>query len=298
MDDLEVLTVRTPDGRALECRVGGPADGDVLLVHDGTPGSGILPTAFVETAAARNLRTVGFARPGYASSTRRPGRTVSDVAGDAVAILDHLGADRCFTMGASGGGPHALACAALIPDRIRATTTVAGVAPFGADGLDFLAGMAPENVEEFGAALEGPDALERFLTAAAPGFANATATEIADALGELVPPVDYAALSGDFAEAVSADIRNALSSGIWGWFDDDLAFARPWGFDPAAITGQVDVWQGGQDRMVPFAHGIWLADHVGNARSHLLAEHGHLSLLVDLAGPILDEMLAGAVQRG
>ena len=159
MAGLETLAIRTPDGRTLECHVAGPPEGDVLLFHDGTPGSGLPPDAFVETAAARNLRSVTFARPGYATSTRRPGRSVADVAEDAVAVLDHFGADRCFTMGASGGGPHALACAALIPERVRATTVIAGVAPFNAAGLDFLAGMAQENVEEFGAAVEGSDAL-------------------------------------------------------------------------------------------------------------------------------------------
>jgi len=291
---VDVLTVPTPDGRSLEVRVAGPAGGDVLVFHHGTPGSGLLPRAFLEAAVERNLRCVAFARPGYASSIRRPGRTVADVAEDAVAVLDHLGVDRAFTMGASGGGPHALACAARIPDRILGTATVAGVAPFDADGLDWLAGMAPENVEEFGATLDGTDALQAFLARETPAFAGVTGADIVAAFGGLVSPVDQAALSDEFGEAVAADVRQALSAGFWGWHDDDLAFAAPWGFDPSAITGPVDVWQGEQDRMVPFAHGEWLAAHVRGARAHLFADDGHLSLQVDRIGEILDALVERA----
>jgi pimeloyl-ACP methyl ester carboxylesterase len=290
----ETLAVPTPDGRSLEVRVAGPRDGDVLLFHHGTPGSGLQPRAFLEAASERNLRLVSFARPGYASSTRRPGRSVADVVDDAAAVLDHLGVDRCFTIGTSGGGPHALACATRIPDRILGTATVAGVAPFDADGLDFLAGMAQENIDEFGAAVEGTDVLQAFLGREMPALAGVTGSDIVAAFGGLVSPVDQAALSDEFGDVVAGDVRHALSSGLWGWHDDDLAFAAPWGFDPAAIRGHVDVWQGGQDRMVPYAHGEWLATHVHGARAHLFEEHGHLSLQVDGIGAILDALVEPA----
>jgi len=287
----EIVIVTTPDGRSLETRVAGRPNGQVLLFHHGTPGVGVPSPGILEAVAARNLRYMAFARAGYAGSSRQPGRSVADVAADAAAVLDHMGVDRCLTIGTSGGGPHALACAALIPDRIVAAAAVASVAPFEAVGLEFLDGMGPENIDEFGAALAGPEALDAFLTRIAPSFAEATGAEIADAFGGLVLAVDREALTGGFAEAVAADVRAALSGGIWGWHDDDLAFVKPWGIDLAGIVVPVDVWQGEQDRMVPFAHGAWLADHIAGARPHLFAHHGHLSLVAGSIGTILDELL-------
>jgi pimeloyl-ACP methyl ester carboxylesterase len=118
--------------------------------------------------------------------------------------------------------------------------------------------------------------------------------DIADALGDLIPPVDRAALTGEFAEELAEDIHVALHHGIWGWFDDDIAFTRPWGFDLASIRVPLSIWQGEQDRMVPYAHGVWLAAALPRAHAHLLPDHGHLSLAVASIGPILDAMIASA----
>ncbi len=288
---VDVITIATADGRVLEARLGGDPSGVVVLAHHGTPGGGVAGQDELDAFAERGLRYVAFARPGYASSSRRVGRSVASVVDDARTVLDHLGAERAYTIGASGGGPHTLACATLLPERIVAATTIAGVGPFGGDGLAFLDGMAQENVDEFGAAFAGPDELRAFLEAAAPTYAAVTGTEIAEALGGLAPPVDRAALTGAYAEAIARDVRLGLSTGIWGWFDDDLAFIRPWGFDVAANRVPVDLWQGAQDTMVPAAHGRWLAARVGNVRAHLLDDHGHLSLAAASIRPILDAML-------
>jgi pimeloyl-ACP methyl ester carboxylesterase len=215
-----------------------------------------------------------------------------------VAVLDHLGIERCYTMGWSGGGPHTLACAALLPDRVIAATAVASVAPYGVQGLDFLAGMGAENIVEFSAALKGPAELLPLLESQWPELRDIAPEAIADALGDLVPPVDRAALTGDLAESMAEDIHVALSKGIWGWHDDDLAFARPWGFDLASVRVPLSIWQGEQDRMVPFAHGVWLAAALPNAHAHLLPEHGHLSLAVASIGLILDAMLASVPIAG
>jgi pimeloyl-ACP methyl ester carboxylesterase len=288
---LEVVSIPARDGRFLEARLGGDPNGFAVLAHHGTPGVGIAGPDELAAFLERRLRYVAVARPGYAGSTRRPSRSIAAVADDAATVLDHLGLERAYTIGSSGGGPHALACAALLGDRIVAATTIAGAGPFGADGLDFLDGMAQENIDEFGAALAGPDALAVFLEAQVPTYGAVTGPEIAEAFGGLAPPVDRAALTGDYAESVAEDVRLALANGIWGWFDDDLAFLRPWGFDVAAIRVPVDVWQGAQDTMVPFAHGRWLADHCGTVRAHLSADHGHLSLAAASIRPILDAML-------
>ena len=173
-----------------------------------------------------------------------------------------------------------------------ACATTAGVGPFDEDGLDFLAGMAQENIDELGAAVEGADALEEFLQIDAEKLRGATASDISDALGGLVSPVDVRALTGAFAEHAVAMLHESISTGIWGWFDDDMAFVRPWGFDVAEITVPVTVWQGAQDRMVPFAHGQWLAANVAGAKARLLEDEGHLSLILGSFPEILDDLMA------
>ncbi len=242
---------------------------------------------------ARGLRLVGVSRPGYAASARRPGRTVADAAADTAAVLDTLGLDRFVTAGWSGGGPHALACAALLPGRCLKAATLAGVGPWGESDLDFLDGMGPENVDEFGAALQGEAALRGWMAAHGGGLREVTGPTLADALGGLAPPIDRQALVGGFAEVLAASVRRALAGGFDGWIDDDLAFTRPWGFDPAAIGVPVTVWQGDVDLMVPFAHGRWLAARLPRGRAALVPGHGHVSLVTAHRDAILDDLLAG-----
>jgi pimeloyl-ACP methyl ester carboxylesterase len=296
--DLVSFALELSDGRSLEVDISGPDGATPLVVHHGTPGERSQYPPFADAAAAQGLRYVSYSRPGYGGSSRQPGRAVADCAADTAAILAYLGADRCYTVGASGGGPHALACAALLADRVLACATVAGIGPFGAQDLDFLAGMGRENHQEFGAALAGPTALQAYLEQEAEAFAGITGEQVAAALGDLASPVDVAALTGEFAAYVAASFRQALANGIWGWFDDDLAFTRPWGFDLDGIGVPVVVWQGGQDRMVPFDHGRWLAARLPSAKAKLLPEEGHLSIAVDKFGEIIGELVASAPTVG
>ncbi len=286
--------IRAPDGRGLEVLAGRPTGGWTLLWQPGTPSGLVAYAPLLLAAAERGIRVVQYARPGYARSDRRPGRTVGDATDDIVTVLDALDVDRCLTVGWSGGGPHALAAAALLPARVAAASSVAGIAPLGAEGLDFLAGMGQDNIDEFGAALRGPQELESFLEQAERVLGTVTPEEVASALGDLVSEVDGASLSGEFAEHMAADMRSALSTGIWGWHDDDVAFVRPWGFDLGSIRVPVTVWQGDQDRMVPPAHGRWLAPHVPGVRAHLESGEGHLSLAVAALGRILDDVVERA----
>ena len=273
----------------LEVMRHGPEDGRVLVLHVGTPNAPDTFPLLTDALDERGWQLVAYARPGYAGSERREGRSVADAAADTASILDVLGLDRFVTIGWSGGGPHALACAALLPDRCEAAASLAGVAPFDADGLDFLAGMGEENVEEFGAAARSRTELEAFLNQFADELVSVTGDEIASSLGDLVDDVDRAALTGEFAEAVARMLRRALSHGIDGWLDDDLAFVKPWGFDLDAIRVPVSIWQGAHDRMVPFAHGEWLAAHVPGARVHLYDDEGHISLVQKIRR-ILDDL--------
>ncbi|SFE89345.1 Pimeloyl-ACP methyl ester carboxylesterase [Actinacidiphila alni] len=278
------------DGRTLEYVVAGPADGTPLVLHNGTPSAAVLFEPMVATAVRHGLRVVVHSRPGYAGSSPQPGRTVAAVAVDVAAVLDELGADRFLTVGWSGGGPHALACAALLPGRCLAAATVAGVAPHGAEGLDWLGGMGAENIEEFGAAAAGEGPLTAFLNAQVPGLAEVQAGQIAAALGDLVSDVDREALTDEFAEYTAAMFRAAVSSGIAGWRDDDLAFVGDWGFDLGAVEPPVSVWQGAEDRMVPYAHGRWLASRLPGATVQLEPTEGHLSLMLNAFDGIVAEL--------
>ena len=229
------ISAGIPDRRTLDVCVDGPEGAVPLLFHNGTPSSGRLYGPFVEAASQRGLRMVGFSRAGYGNSTRNPGRSVADVVPDVAAILDELGADRCYTLGWSGGGPHALACAALLPARLIGAATVGGLAPYNAAGLDWLAGMGQENVEMFRAALAGDDALRNLVERAAVWAANITPDEVVANLGDLVSDADRAAISGESAVWLAEVFREAVRNGIWGWYDDEAALVRPWGFNVSDI---------------------------------------------------------------
>lgn len=286
----DAMIVEVGDGRQLEVRSAGPANSEVLLFHHGTPGTATPYLPMVELATAKGLRAVSYSRPGYATSTRHNGRSVADAASDSAAVLDALGVSTFRTIGWSGGGPHALACAALLPDRCLSTVTIAGLVPYPADGIDWLDGMGPENIEEFGAALEGEEALTGSFAPALPMFQQIEGADVAASLGGLIEDVDRAELTGDFADYLAASFRDAVQIGTAGMVDDDLAFVRPWGFDLRDIR-HLTIWQGGQDRMVPFAHGKWLSEHIPNSRARLLPEQGHLSIALGAFEAILDDLL-------
>ena len=287
----ERFRVWTADGRAVDVFVDGPTDGTLLLFHNGTPSSGQLYGPFVTAASEHGLRMASFSRAGYGGSDRLPGRSVADVIPDTVAVLDGLGAERFYALGWSGGGPHALACAALLPTRLIAAATVGSLAPYGVEGIDWFAGMGEQNVAAFRAALASEAELRGMLEGAAPGFATITGENVAASLSSLASAVDRAAITGEPASWLAEVFRESVRNGIWGWFDEELALVRPWGLDPASIKRPVAVWQGMQDRFTPYAHGEWLAAHVPGARPHLLAGEGHLSLGVESFGLILDDLL-------
>jgi len=287
----EPRKIQTPDGRSLDLYVAGPDDGEALISYPGSPCSGQLGRSLVEAAADRGMRTVAWSRPGYGSSSRLPGRSVADVVLDTVTVLDYLGAQRCHAIGDSGGGPHVLAAAALLPERVRAVATIGSVAPYPADGLDWTAGMGAENIEEFAYAMAGADALLPRMEAARAPWVAVTGDQVVAAFGDLVDGADRAVLVGELAEEVASTFREALREGYWGWFDDDLAFVGPWGFDVASIRIPVHVWQGRHDRMVPYSHGEWLASHIPTACAHLSEHDGHLSFENSMP-EIVNELIA------
>jgi pimeloyl-ACP methyl ester carboxylesterase len=216
-----------------------------------------------------------------------------DVVADTDAVLAAVGAQRCLTMGWSGGGPHALACGARL-GAAAAVLVVAGVAPYEADGLDWMAGMGEDNVVEFSAAVQGEDQLRPYLLREGEPLRNIQAADIVASMESLLPDVDRAALTGECGEDLAAGFREATRTGVDGWLDDDLAFARPWGFSLSEISVPTMIWQGSADLMVPFAHGQWLASRLPAASAHLEDGEGHLSVALGKLDAMLDELVKAA----
>ncbi len=267
------------DGRTVHWYADGPDDASLTLFwHHGTPNIGQPPGPLVRPATERGIRWIALDRPGYGGSTRAPGRAVADVVGDVVAVADARGVGRFAVAGHSGGGPHALACAALLPERVRACVAVGGLAPYGAEGLDWFGGMSDGSRGELEAAALGPAAL------AAQAEAEFDASSFT--------PADHEALRGPW-KWFSGIVEAGLAHGPDGMVDDDLAYVADWGFSPAVIDVPVLLAHGGRDRMVPYTHGEWLARTVPAAGWRLFPDDGHISVLLH-AETFLDWLVEAA----
>jgi pimeloyl-ACP methyl ester carboxylesterase len=271
-------TISMENGRKIRFIEAGQLDGIPVLVHHGTPESRLLYEAWIEDAKSRGIHLIGYDRPGYGGSTSHPGRNVASAAEDVAAIAKELNLKRLFVWGHSGGGPHALACAALLPDMVVAVAALASPAPYMTTGLDWFAGMGEDNVAEFGTALKGREALEQFVEAAAPGLLDADPLTLVQALSSLLSPVDIAALTGEFAGFMLNRFREGIKERRDGWIDDDIAFTTPWGFELSKIRIPVLLMHGEQDQMVPFFHGKWLASEIPGVETRFLAGDGHVTL--------------------
>jgi pimeloyl-ACP methyl ester carboxylesterase len=287
MSEARTHTITTPDGRTLAVAEAGVPDGPAVVAHHGTPGCGRLHRSEVESAQRLGLRLITYDRPGYGGSSPQPGRSAADCAADVATILDALEVERFATYGTSGGGPHSLACAAVLPDRCVAAATIAGVGPADAPDLGFLDGMGEGNHAEFGAAAEGRESLTAYCEQDAAGLRSVTPDQLAEAMRPHLSDVDAAALTGELAAFLHGGIVEALAPGVEGWVDDDYAFLAPWGFDVGAIRVPTLIWQGDQDLMVPGDHGRWLREHVAGAEGEVLAGEGHLTLFVHRVGDVL-----------
>jgi len=275
------------DGRELEILDNGINAEFAIIFHHGTPDHASTWNEWLEAAAALGLRAIAYSRAGYGTSDRHPGRSVISINNDIRQILDAKNITKFVSIGQSGGGPHSLAT--TCEPRNVGAISLAGVGVFGVDDLDFLAGMGPENHEEFGAALKGEAAVEDWMNQNAGAFKNVSGSEIIEAFGGLLGEADKAALKAGSADQMAASTRSALAVSFDGWIDDDLVFVKPWGFDLAAITKPVFLWQGDDDLMVPHAHSYWLEKHIPTAKLTFKAGEGHFSLGIKYRGEILQQ---------
>jgi pimeloyl-ACP methyl ester carboxylesterase len=274
-DHLETLTLS--DGRTLAFAQWGDPTGRPIIALHGTPGCRLNRHPSDEMIAATGARLITYDRPGYGRSDRHRGRQVVDCAADVAALADALGLDTFAVTGGSGGGPHCLAVAARLPDRVTRAACIVGVAPYDVLGDAFYEGMDPQNIKEFGWALDGEDRLHAELSNEAAGMLSRIAEDPATVLGDFdIPDSDRQILSRpDIARVMRESLTEAVSVSVWGWADDDLAFTRPWGFDPATISVPTAIWWGATDVLVPPGHGEWLANTVPTALVRVDADGGH-----------------------
>jgi pimeloyl-ACP methyl ester carboxylesterase len=277
------------DGRELEILDNGINSESAIIFHHGTPGHASTWGDWLEAAAAAGIRAIAYSRAGYGTSDRQPGRSVISINNDIGQILDGKNITKFVAIGWSGGGPHSLAN--TFEHRNVGAISLAGVGAFGVDDLDFLEGMGPENHDEFGAALKGEAVIDTWMNENAGPLKSVIGSDIIEAYGGLIGDADKAALNGGAADQIAASYRSGLAVSFDGWIDDDLAFVEPWGFDLAAITKPVYLWQGDDDFMVPHAHSYWLEKHIPAAQLTFVPGEGHISLNAKHRAAILKQAI-------
>jgi pimeloyl-ACP methyl ester carboxylesterase len=287
----EFVVVPLPDGRVCEVLTHG--SGERALVHQpGTP-SGAAPDPLLsDVCDPRGLRVLAPLRPGYGRSTPNPGRRIADVPADIEAVAAHLGVREFITAGYSGGGPHSLATAALAPS-CRAAAVVVSPAPRDAEGLDYYAGMAPSNHEEWALADQGEAAVRSWLETHGLELLSRPATNFLDLFGDSFCAADRAVVLAD-PKRVGAGQSKALENGIEGWLEDDIAMTTPWGFDLPTVSTPVAFWSGRQDQFISYQHVVWMAQQIPASDLHLLGNHGHMSLMRELLPQLVDDLMAKA----
>jgi len=275
---VETQTVTAADGRTLMVEIGGDPKGVAILAHNGTPNTRHLRAPWLEDAAEHGIRLMSYDRPGYGGSTQQPGRTVADCAADVRSIAEALGIKRMAVWGASGGGPHALACAALLPDLVVAVTALCSIAPYGAAGLDYFSGMGKDNVDDIKLYVSDPAAARMKSYQDRLDMLSLTADQLTEGWKSLLSAVDAAAVDDDLAAWLISGFQDGLATSDEGWWEDGAAHLAPWGFDLDTISMPVQVWHGRHDQFVPVQHGEWLAAHVPGAEAHISDTDGHLTL--------------------
>ncbi len=248
------------------------------MLH-GTPGSRVGPFPKERVLYELGVRLISFDRPGYGGSDRLSPRLVADVVPDVVAIADELKIDRFAVLGRSGGGPHALACAALLPERVTRAGVLVSLAPRGAEGLDWFDGMTDSNVLAYTTAATDPEMFTASLVTTAAKI-KADPTSHVTSLGPEMPESDRRVVADvGIRRMLAQNFAEAFRHSTAGWIDDVLAFCSPWGFDLSAIEVPVLLWHGENDVFSPVAHTQWLARRIPDAHMEIRPVSGHFGAL-------------------
>ncbi len=273
--------VRLDSGRILEISEGGDPSGVPVFFLHGTPGSRLLFGPHVEDARKRGVRLIGYSRPGYGGSTRVTGRRIADGASDVAGIAERFGLKKFAVLGFSGGGDYALACAALLSDRVVAAASLSTLGPYGKEGFDFYSGMGEYNVEDYRLMLSNRPEWEAKSKRDSEVLAKQTKEDRAKMVGSLLSEADKAVNTEKVDSFFQSQFEDGLRNGIEGGMDDQVATVMPWGFDPSSIDVPLQVWHGKEDRFVPFSHGQYLASIMPQAEAHLEESEGHISMFVN-----------------
>ncbi|WP_234536728.1 alpha/beta fold hydrolase [Streptomyces shenzhenensis] len=284
--------VRTTGGRRLRVEVSGDPKGRPVFLLHGMPGSRVGPRPRAMFLYQQGARLISFDRPGYGGSDRRPGRRVVDVVEDVAAVADALGLGRFAVAGRSGGGPHALACAALLPGRVTRAAALVGLAPRDAEGLDWFAGMAPFNVLEFHTAFTDPERYAARIIPRSAVIRSNPARLLEDLRADLTEEDRLIVSDTSIRSMLLRTYHEALRTSPYGWIDDAFALTSPWGFDPAHIGVPVLLWHGAKDVFSPASHFSWLAARIPRAKAVLEPKAAHFASLRALPD-VLDWLLAG-----
>jgi pimeloyl-ACP methyl ester carboxylesterase len=291
MNSVEFRTteVRTPDGRNLLVESTGDPTGRALLFHNGTPTSRKIFQDTAEEANARGAHLLAYDRPGYGGSTPQPGRTVADSTQDVLAITKHFGIEQLAVWGISGGGPHTIAAAILLPDVVCAAATFASLAPYRTSDFDYFEGMPERKVRQRLLYFTDPVGFQVHLQVSRQEIMNAT-DDYLQAKLEAMPP--GARVSPSFYKFSYETMQMAVQGGIEGYWEDYQAFYSDWGVDLASNTVPIQLWHGREDLDVPFQHSQWLSKAIPQSELHLTETDGHFSILENHRAEVMDWLLS------
>lgn len=278
------------DGRLLAAYTYG--QGPVVLYHHGTPGTGLTLNCARVAADQLGVTVLSYDRAGYARSDANPGRSIASVATDMEDLLNHFHVDSALTVGWSGGGPHALATAHFLPERIQAVCVIAGVGPSDVDDLNYREGLSEAELQEFELAVSGREALLEFAKENYAPLATLTREDVQNSLTDRTAASDRAFLEGDYCDELVEHFRRALEASVEGMTDDAVAFSTPWGFDVSNIQQEMVIFHGALDRSVPIRHGQWLAKRVPHAVPRFFDEDGHTSIAIGRMTEAISELLS------
>ena len=284
------LDFKLADGRNLDLLIGAGSSQTAIIFHHGTPSCANIWKPWVEHFEKLGIRSIAYSRAGYYTSDRKVGRDIVSVNSDIAEVLDHFSIDSFVAVGWSGGGPHALA--STLDPRCKSAVVLAGVGMYDQPDLDFLAGMGEENLDEFGHALKGEAELSKWMEANASAYKTITGEELRNSVGTLYSESDIITMQRkDYSDGLAEVYRRSLEVSYSGWIDDDIAFAKDWGFTLDQVKVPVAIFQGDEDLMVPGSHGRWLHNHLPHSTLRMLKGQGHLSFFSASQAEILGFLL-------